>query len=67
MRLAQKKLGSKEFLLHQVFDVKVAARLAGIKRIHRKLTCVPDILDPYVGAGSKKQPLNRDEEEADDV
>lgn len=31
------------------------------------LTCVPDILDPYVGAGSKKQPLDGDEEEAYDV
>lgn len=30
-------------------------------------TCVPDILDPYVGAGSKKQPLDGDEEKADDV
>ena len=32
-----------------------------------RLTCVPDILDPYVGAGSEKQPLDGDEEEADDV
>lgn len=30
-------------------------------------TCVPHILDPYVGAGSKKQPLDGDEEKADDV
>lgn len=30
-------------------------------------TCVPDVLDPYVGAGSEKQPLDRDEEKADDV
>lgn len=27
----------------------------------RGLTCVPDILDPYIGAGSKKQPLDGDE------
>lgn len=31
------------------------------KDIKRGLTCVPDILDPYVGAGGKKQPLDRDE------
>lgn len=31
------------------------------------LTRVPDILDPYVGAGSEEQPLDGDEEEADDV
>lgn len=39
------------------------------KRVCRKLglTSVPDILDPYVGAGSEKQPLDRDEEKADDV
>lgn len=30
-------------------------------------TCVPDILDPYIGAGGEKQPLDGDEEEADDV
>lgn len=28
---------------------------------------MPDILDPYVGAGSEEQPLDGDEEEADDV
>lgn len=28
---------------------------------------MPDILDPYVGAGGEKQPLDRDEEKADDV
>lgn len=28
---------------------------------------MPDILDPYVGAGSEKQPLDGDEEEANDV
>ena len=28
---------------------------------------MPDILDPYVGASGKEQPLDGDEEEADDV
>lgn len=39
------------------------------KTVGRKLglTCVPDILHPYVGAGSEKQPLDRNEEKADDV
>ena len=49
----------------------MASWLAEMKEqtIHRKLglTCVPDILDPYVGAGGKKQPLDGDEKEADDV
>ena len=31
------------------------------------LTGVPDILDPHVGAGSEEQPLDGDEEQADDV
>lgn len=48
-----------------------SGRLAGSdkKRLCRKLglTCVPDVLDPYVGAGSEKQPLDGDEKEADDV
>lgn len=30
-------------------------------------TCVPHILHPHIGAGSKKQPLHWDEEKADDV
>lgn len=34
---------------------------AGWHRIEVGLTCVPDILDPYVGAGGEKQPLDRDE------
>ena len=31
------------------------------------LTCVPNILDPDVGAGSKEQPMNRDEQKANHV
>lgn len=31
------------------------------------LTCVPDILDPDVGAGRKEEPVHRDEEEADHI
>lgn len=64
-----KKLGSREYLVHRVSEVKVSVWLAEIKSVGRKLglTCVPDILDPYVGAGSEKQPLDGDEEEADDV
>lgn len=42
----------------------MVVRLHGIKL---GLTCVPDILDPYIGAGSEKQPLDRDEEETDNV
>lgn len=30
-------------------------------------TCVPHILHPHVGTGSKEQPLHWDEEEANDV
>lgn len=72
IKLAEKKLGSFEFLTHWVFEVKVAIWLPEGKNIARKkpqlgLTCVPDILDPYVGAGSKKQPLDGDEEKAYDV
>lgn len=66
-----KKLGSREYLVQSqtFFEVKVSVWLAEIKSVGRKLglTCVPDILDPYVGAGSEKQPLDGDEEEADDV
>lgn len=54
--------------MHQLFEVKMAVGWQ-LKTVYRKLglTCVPDILDPYVGAGSEKQPLDRDEEKADDV
>ena len=31
------------------------------------LTCVPNILDPDVGTGSKEQPMNRDEQKANHV
>lgn len=50
-------------------QVKLSIWLAEIKRISWKLelTCVPDILDPYVSAGGEKQPLDGDEKEADDV
>lgn len=49
--------------------MNVAVWLAEIKTVHGKLglTCMPDILDPYVGAGSEKQPLDGNEEEANDV
>ena len=30
-------------------------------------TCVPDVLDPDVGACRKEQPVHRDEQEADHV
>lgn len=30
-------------------------------------TCVPHILYPHIGAGSKEQPLDWDEEQTDDV
>ena len=33
----------------------------------RPLTCVPDILYPDIGAGSKEEPVYRDEEETDHV
>lgn len=28
---------------------------------------MPNVLDPYVGAGSKKQPMDRDEKKANHV
>ena len=30
-------------------------------------TCMPNILDPNVGAGSKKQPMNRDKQKTNHV
>jgi hypothetical protein len=32
-----------------------------------RLTCVPDVLDPDVGAGGEEEPVNRDEEKANHV
>lgn len=50
------------------FEVKMAVGSEKRKSAENlRPTCVPDVLDPYVGAGSKKQPLDRDEEKADDV
>lgn len=55
------------------FEVKVAVWPRKAETVYRKpvdlvgLTCVPDVLDPYVGTGSKEQPLDGDEEEAEDV
>ena len=31
------------------------------------LTCMPNILDPNVGAGSKKQPMKRDKQNTNHV
>lgn len=69
LSLTRKKLGSNNFLVHQVFEVKVLVwkPKEGKNRIILGLTCVPDVLDPYVCAGSEKQPLDGDEEEAYDV
>lgn len=53
------------------FDASTRAVQTAGRRLARSknvgLTCVPDILDPHVGAGGKKQPLDGDEEKADDV
>ena len=35
--------------------------------VSKLLTCVPNILDPDVGAGCKEQPMNRDEQKANHV
>ena len=35
--------------------------------LNEKLTCVPYILHPYIGARRKEKPLNWDEQVADDV
>lgn len=56
--------------MHRVFEVKMTVGWQKKKKkVCGKLgqTCVPDILDPYVGAGGEKQPLDRDKEKADDV
>lgn len=37
------------------------------RRMLNVFTCVPHILHPHVGTGSKEQPLHWDEEEANDV
>ena len=47
-------------------DQKVL-KLSVFWKVQNWLTCVPDVLDPDVGARGKEKPMNRDEEKANHV